>query len=101
MMLQAADLMLPPEEFEWREYTVRLLTPKGWPWPAGLSMSEAFTDAVAASETQDVLASTPLGTGVACRCGAVAINTDGYPWGRERYKRDVHCPHCDGGEDVG
>jgi len=53
----------------------------------------------------DQLSMAQVGKPVKCgMCGWAAIDTDGYPWGQEKYKmavmgvNGVYCPRCDGGE---
>lgn len=83
------------ERLVYLEVKFRVLVPKGTPIDGlGMIISESEPPV-----DMDWMTVTPLGAPARCPgCGWVAIDTQGYPWGREKLGTEQYCPRCDGGE---
>lgn len=87
---------IPSEEvgrLVWVEQRIRVLVPRGVSLRGPLDL-----DIYAV--TYDVMSDAQMGKPYRCKCGQAGIDTTGHPWGKDHYKRDRYCPHCDGAEDV-
>jgi len=111
-MIDFDDIENPDgEPLVWVEYSVRLLTTRRAPEDGcARTLSQWFQYEYEQARDIDAQARSPLGalarcTGKGAHCNQAAIDTDGFPFGRDQYKRDdtdpVYCPHCDGAEDIG
>lgn len=89
------------DDYVWREFKIRVLVPKdlpGKPVTLDALVEELLPEAIVLNCNSASFLGAP---GVCQNCGLVTIQTESYPWGKEKLKMDEYCPHCDGGEDVG